>query len=61
MNRKAVQTTTAANEQPESEHLYLLAVQYGGKDTDNLVRRLSKLPISVKTVPTLRKMKTVMP
>ena len=61
MNSKAVQTTTAANEQAESEQLYLLAVQYRGRDTDNLVRRLSKLPISVKTVLTLRKMKTVMP
>ena len=60
MNSKTAQTTTAGNEQAESEQLYLLAIQYRGRDADNLVRRLSKLQISVKTVLTLRKMKTVM-
>ena len=47
--------------QIESHQPYLLSVQYRGRDTDNLVRRLSKLTTPIRTVLTLRKMKTVMP
>ena len=50
------QDLPAENRQP-----YLLSVQYRGRDTDNLVRRLSKLPTPIRTVLTLRKMKTVLP
>ena len=40
---------------------YLLSVQYRGRETDNLVRKLKKLPTPVKVILTLRKMNTVMP
>ena len=60
---------TGSTELPSSPSLpdrtekksYLLSVQYRGRDTDNLVRKLSKLSTPVRTVLTLRKMKTVMP
>ena len=45
----------------ETRQPYLLSVQYRGRDTDNLVRRLSKLATPIRTVLTLRKMKTVLP
>ena len=49
-------------EQPESQtKSYKLTVQHRGRDTDNLVRKLSKLATPVRTVLTLRKLKTVMP
>jgi len=52
---------TAQGVPADNQQSYLLSVQYRGRDTDNLVRKLSKLPIPVRTVLTLRKMKTVMP
>ena len=54
-------TTQSHREITEPGKSYMISVQYRGRDTDNLVRRLSKLPIPIRVVLTLRKIKTALP
>ena len=52
------QSSVPAAETPSS---YMLLLQYRGRETDNLVRQLNKVSAPIRSVLTLRKLKTVMP
>ena len=45
----------------ENSPSYIFLVQYRGRETDNLVRKLNKVAVPIRTVLTLRKLKTVLP
>ena len=47
-----------AADEPKS---YMLSLQYRGRETDNLVRKLNKVTAPIRTVLTLRKLKMVLP
>ena len=45
----------------ETPSSYMLLLQYRGRETDNLVRQLNKVAAPIRSVLTLRKLKTVLP
>jgi len=61
MKSTPAQPTAQASPTTESPKSYILRLQYRGRETDNLIRQLSKVSVPIRPVLTLRKLNTIMP